>query len=284
MGLLATSEQSCVEASEQCQRFAGITPPTYCELGALLATERPHALAICSPHATHAPMLEHAIERGLHVLCEKPFVWGEAFAARSEALVARFAERGLVLFENCQWPHTLPAFARLHPGALDAPPKAFNMLLEPAAGGRDMLADSLPYPLSLLQRLAPAKRPRAEAISITRQPAGLVALRFEYITPDARIAVAIDLQPSDRHPRRFRLDLDGRAAEREVDPSDYSLRWVCGDRDVPLPDPMSALIAEFVGCASAGADPRAAARRDEISARASLLETLSRSWPDDSAG
>ena len=281
VALLATSERGCVEAVEQCQRFAGLRPRAYVDLAALIEAERPQALAICSPHATHAEYLERALENGMHVLCEKPLVWGDDFAARSAHTVQRFADRGLVLFENCQWPHTLAAFAELHPGALDAAPRRFGMLLQPAARGRAMLADSLPHPLSLLQRLAPAKAPRAEGICIGTQDAERVSLRFDYVVPEARVAVEIELLPSDAHPRRFRVEIDGYVAERQVDPGNYSLRLVAGDRSVPLPDPMSALVADFVACISAGADPRASQRSKEIAARATLLDSLARAWPSE---
>jgi predicted dehydrogenase len=279
VALLTTSERSGAEAAEQCERFAGVRPRSYVDLAALLEAERPQALAICSPHATHAQYLERALESRLHVLCEKPLVWGDDFAARSARTALHFADRGLVLFENCQWPYTLPAFAALHPGALDAPPRRFGMLLQPPVRGRGMLADSLPHPLSLLQRLAPTKAPRAETIRIAARGTEGVSLRFDYVTPKARVAVAIELLTSDAHPRRFRIELDGHVAERQVDPGDYSLRFAAEDRSIALPDPMSALVADFVACISGGADPRANERRDEITARAALLDSLARAWP-----
>lgn len=283
VGLLATTRVSCAEALEQCERFAGVRPTAYTDLATLLDSERPQALVICSPHASHFSVLERSLERGLHVLCEKPLVWGPDFAARSARSAERFAERGLVLFENCQWPYILPAFAELHPRALDAPPRAFAMSMEPATRGRDMLADCLPHPLSLLQSLAPDPSPQAEDVRIVVDAEGGCEVHFEYKTPAARICVEIDLQPSDTRPRRFAIGIDEWRAERSVDPVDYALRLVCDDRSVPLPDPMSALIADFVACASAGRDARASDRCAEIGARAKLLESLVDAWPDASS-
>jgi hypothetical protein len=280
VGLLATSSGSGAEASAQCERFAGVRPRAYTDLAALLDETRPQALAICSPHATHAALLDVALARGLHVLCEKPLVWGDDFASRSLRAVEQFQQRELVLFENCQWPYILPAFAELHPGALGAAPQRFAMALEPAARGRDMLADSLPHPLSLLQALAPAAAPRAERVDIVSKAEHGVELRFAYVVPSARISVRIDLEPSEHRPRRFALAIDDCTAERQVDPADYALRLVCGERSVPLPDPMAALIADFVACAAAGRDPRAAERLAAISARAQLLDDVAAEWPD----
>lgn len=51
------------------------------------------AVIVATPSRLHAPMVRKALERGLHVFCEKPFCldWRD-----SEALAALAAERGLV--------------------------------------------------------------------------------------------------------------------------------------------------------------------------------------------
>ena len=38
----------------------------------LLEDLRPEVVHICTPHYLHAPMVIAALERGIHVLCEKP--------------------------------------------------------------------------------------------------------------------------------------------------------------------------------------------------------------------
>src|SRR3989304_3609386 len=40
----------------------------------LLARERPDFLDICTPPGTHAALIQGALRRGAHVLCEKPLV------------------------------------------------------------------------------------------------------------------------------------------------------------------------------------------------------------------
>ena len=89
----------------------------------------------------------------------------------------------------------------------------------------------------------------------------------------------VDLEVCEVHPRRFRIEIDEFAAEREVEPGSYALRFTDAGRSVPLPDPLAALAADFVGCATRGRDERAGLRRDEIAARAALLESLVRAWP-----
>ena len=279
VAFVATRETTCAQAAEQLQQNAGVRPRPYLETGAMLEAETLDALAICSPHETHADALELGLNRGLHTLCEKPLVWGEDAAEKSVRLARAFADASLVLFENCQWPYTLPAFERLHPGVLDQPPRRFEMLLEPAGDGARMLGDSLPHPLSLLQRLAPADAPRLEAIRCESDApdAPRVRLCFTYVADDVLVESEIKLHQKLTHPRENRLVIDGHAVQRCVAP-DYALAFADAGRRVKLDDPLTALVADFVGRARDGFDPEAGRRTREIAARAALLESLVSAW------
>lgn len=58
------------------ERFSAALPAArwYPSVEALLGAERLDFVDICTPPATHAPIIETALASGLHVLCEKPLV------------------------------------------------------------------------------------------------------------------------------------------------------------------------------------------------------------------
>lgn len=64
------------------------------------------AVAVATPHATHAAYVAQALEAGVHVLCEKPFV---TLAADGERLIEKASRRGLTLsvnhFQRYRSPH-----------------------------------------------------------------------------------------------------------------------------------------------------------------------------------
>jgi predicted dehydrogenase len=66
----------------------------YSTFDALLANERLDFIDVCAPPAVHAPMVLEALERGLHVLCEKPMATS-AVQARGMANAALRAGRVL---------------------------------------------------------------------------------------------------------------------------------------------------------------------------------------------
>jgi len=250
---LVTREPNLEPARRALHEIAGIETRGYLDLDEMLSRESLDALAILSSAETHARHLEAAASRRLHVLCEKPLVWGVPdLAATAARLVARFEEQGLLLVENCQWPFTLPAFEALHPGALARPPRRFAMLLEPASRGLQSLADSLPHPLSLLQALLPGA-PRVREIGFsTREPAARLELGFRFETDTAACDARVVLSHSERPPRRAEFELDGRRAQRLVSDEGYRLCFADALRRVPLPDPLTQLVASFVGALREG--------------------------------
>lgn len=217
----------------------------YTDLARMLAEQSLDALAILSPSETHEHYLAAALEAGLHVLCEKPLIWGGAgLAARARAIEQRFGAAGLGLRECCQWPYTLPAHRALHPDT--GPVRSFAMRLSPASHEpRAMLGDSLPHPLSLLQALAPGPAAIADLRFEALAP-GALRLAFAWQTPAARVAVEISLVTQEQPPRVAAYAVNGRWAERRIRAEDYALRFADGAREVPVPDPLRALLADFV--------------------------------------
>jgi len=248
----------------------------YTDLRELIAREQPDALAILSPSETHERYLEAALEARLHVLCEKPLLWGgSGLARRTARLAERFAAAGLLLRESCQWPYTLPAFRALHPAL--GPLERFAMRLSPASRDpRQMLGDCLSHPLSLLQALCGESAARVEDVSIAAQP-GAVQLSFRYRSAAVSLACEVTLRSSDQQPREAGYGVNGRWAERRIRPGDYAFSFQDGARTAPAPDPLRELLRDFLAAlpapgATAPADPA-------ISPRMALLEQILEALP-----
>jgi len=172
VGVLGTRMDSARQAAAGLEGQVGHAVPAYVDLSSLVAETRPDALAILSPHESHEGYLAAALQAGLHVLCEKPLLFGgEELERRAASLVDGFRSRRLLLMENCQWPELLPSYLALCPPAEPQAPRSFAMQLSPASEQpRAMLADCLSHPLSMLQSLAPAPGPRLEGVRIGFEP------------------------------------------------------------------------------------------------------------------
>lgn len=273
-----TTEQTTLEAARrQLAERDGVDARGYLDLDAMLAREALDALAILCPAETHGAYLEAALAAGLHVLCEKPLLWGRSDLDEASARIASgFDAKGLLLWENCQWPYTLPAYRRLHPDALESPPRRFEMHLQPATGGLRGLGESLPHALSLLQAVVPGADPRVEQTRFTAGEAASPALSvsFRYRTSAADVHVLVRLEPSSMSPTAALLAFNGRVARRVVAREDYRLSFVADDRTVPMADPLTLLVAEFVSELAGGRVDPGASRSREIAERMRLLAAL----------
>ncbi len=283
---LATSEQTRDAGARALREQCGFTARGYLDLDEMLASEALDALAILSPAECHAEQLEAALRGGVDVLCEKPFVWQVPdLVGRTRELVDAIEARGRVLWENCQWPYTLPAFEALHPGALDAPPERFEMELQPASRGLRSLADSMPHPLSLLQALVPGVEARVEDVWFsTRDPQSAVqTVRFRYCCAGHQVRTEVRLEQNETPPRRAAYALDGRRARRLVSPEDYRLSFTDANRSVPVPDPLALLIADFVAALGGTPGEGRRTRGREISQRMQLLADIAGAYQDGGA-
>ena len=252
LAFLGSRPESLAEGRSVLQGH-GIDARGFCDLRELQSGTPVDALIVASPAPTHAPYLEQALELGLHVLCEKPLLADsgdtDAAATATERMVTRFAERELLLWENTQWPFTLPAYHELHPAVADAPLRQFSMRLSPRAGGAaHMLRESMSHPLSLLQAIAP---PTGEGFgglgfSTADPSAERLEISFRYPGGERGVAVRVELAACPEQPRPAAYALNGAVADRHVRMEDYTRSFEHAGRSVPMPDPTSALVRAFV--------------------------------------
>jgi len=271
-----TAPSSIQPALAEIQRHAAVSPRGYSSAEEMLDREPLDAVAILTPAESHEAYLELGARRGLAALCEKPLVWGgRGIAERAAERVAAFAERGLLLYENCQWPFTLPAFERLHPGSLGAPPRRFRMELQPASRGATALGDTLSHPLSLLQALVPGDMPAIDGFSADLpRGAGPLTLRFRYRSGANSCAVEVALKPDTALPRHAAIEIDGRAAARVVAPETYQLSFAASGRIVPMDDPLTSLVADFAARLRIPDEADRISRAHHIEQRMRLLAEL----------
>jgi scyllo-inositol 2-dehydrogenase (NADP+) len=73
------------------KKYGGVE--TYTSLDKMLDEARPDALVVATPSRLHAPMVRAAVERGIHVFCEKPFTLS---TAEGRSIAEEAERRGLV--------------------------------------------------------------------------------------------------------------------------------------------------------------------------------------------
>lgn len=245
--VVGTSEQTAIEAAAGLQRDWGINTTGYASLALALEQVRPTAVALCSPWRYHAEQLQQVAQAGCHCLVEKPLAW-PATLAQCDDLTKAFTNKNRLLQQVTQWPTTLGAFAQLHHG-LPSRIHSFTMRLSPISIGEDMITDSAPHFVSMLQALTGPGD--CEDVAIEKTPEQLV-LRCNYLHSSGATAGTLILQTCESRPRPAWYEINGLRADRRVALPQYEQSLVSDEREVGLQDPLHVVTAQFLADIQAG--------------------------------
>ena len=247
-GIVGTSEASVARAKQQLADNWSLRTEGFTSLRAALEVTGADAVAICSPWQVHQQQLTEVAEASRHCLVEKPLAW-PLDEDGADKLISAFERRNLLLQVVNQWPTTLPAFAALH-GALVEPVQQFAMRLSPISIGPDMVTDSAPHFVGMLQALAgPGDCADARIDSLSADELQL-ACRYQHT--GGSIVARLILKTQEQRPRPAWYAVNELRADREVELPDYRQYLVFGDRRVEVPDPMHRVTAQFARSLRAG--------------------------------
>ena len=215
------------------------------------------AVAICSPPETHFDYISAALERGLHVFCEKPMVWprdNSSVALRKLIadlmLVVATARSRVVIHENTQWPYTLGEYRRMV-GELDPSDiREFSCELAPSSGApAEMIMECAPHANSLLLALGCSG---IENLSVAfRGPAdnrpASIDIRFECRSPrNGKVDVHYHFDQCADQPRAAAYAVNNRWVRRRVASPDYQIFFCHEGREMRVVDPLERSVRDFV--------------------------------------
>ena len=248
-GIVGTSDTSVSEALAGLESDWDISTRGFTDLPLALATLKPDTVALCSPWRFHGDQLLQIARAGCHCLVEKPMAWPASEALASD-IVSAYESKGLLLQMVGQWPTTLPAFESLH-HTLPATIERFSMRLSPLSLGRDMLTDSAPHFISMLQALAGSGDCESCVIDLdpSRQK---LTLACQYRHPRGVIEAQLLLETCEQRPRPAWYEINALRAEREVSLPDYQQSLGNAGRSVPFKDPMQQVAANFLADLASG--------------------------------
>jgi predicted dehydrogenase len=219
--IVAVIDHDREAAASLAASFSGAVADT--ELEKALGLVHADVAHICTPLATHAPLGETIAKAGLHALIEKPIA---RTAAEAREIHDSFARNGKLACPTHQY-----AFQR---GVRDAAawlkcagrPRriTFDICSAGAAGGLDpdeVVADILPHPLSMVQKLLPAPGIAGLDWTCVRSAAG------EWVIASTLEGAALVIQISmGGRPTRFLTRITADAGSIELDNfHDFAVVW-----------------------------------------------------------
>lgn len=265
LACVGSSSESSRRGALELEDWLGHEVRPYADLPTMIAGESSQgapldALVIASPHASHEAALHEAANAGLHVLCEKPIIWGgEDLAGRVESILDAFVRANCVLQINTQWPYTLPAYFRLFPSVAQTTLDRFECRFSPISRGELQIPDAMPHPLSLLQALSPSGEDQLEDLRIDFPDHASGAQTFTFVWPgDAGpIDCTVRFEVHENLPRPAEYGIQGHMAHRVIQMPAYELSFrgefaLVRDSggpasgEVDFADPMGTLVEDFL--------------------------------------
>jgi len=240
VGILGSSKESSIRTAKMIKEKFGIEAKPHYDLGELVK-DSIDAVSICTPPGLHEQHITRCLDYGLHVLCEKPFVfssWDQNYNI-SKALVEKAKEKGRVLTVNTQWASVLDQLGRV----MRTDVKRFSVYMEPGVKGKNMLLDHLPHTNSMVIRMVgPGK---ARNIEFPMKEEDYLVVRFNYVGEREDCEVKYELRHKPSRPRSVFFEINGQKYERIIEEG-YTQSIVFDGAKIALEDPLTDSVRSFV--------------------------------------
>ncbi len=252
--VLGTTEKTSLQASSALRKY-GIEARPYADFDDMVKTEKPDTVVIASPSSTHYGYLLKSLDSGLHIFCEKPFVWPEPvdLAQKVEDILEKAREKGLIIAMDSQWPFSIGPYEEICGKLRVKESNTFSIKMSPPFPGREMIPESVPHALSLLHCLLG----EGEMENLGFEPRGDrdLIIRFVYRFGKKRCDVTIALAYREANPRDFSFGLNDQVVSRSLDSEEYEIYFTYGDKKLRIADPLKLSVKNFMEAVEKKTEP-----------------------------
>jgi hypothetical protein len=252
--VLGTTEKTSLQACSALRKY-GIEARPYTDFDKMVKAERPAVVAIASPSSTHYEYLLKSIDSGLHVFCEKPFIWDDRTNTPKtvEEIFNKAREKKLTIAMNSQWPFVINDYEKICGKVRIKKKNTFFIKMVPPFPGRAMIPESVPHALSLLYCLLGDGE--IEDLNFESGGERQMHIRFTYRFGAKACEVIIRLAYQENQPRDFSFGLNDRIVSRSLDFENYEIYFKYGDKKMRIMDPLESSVKNFMEAVTKKTEP-----------------------------
>lgn len=264
VGFLGSTNTSVVATEESLRALFEFDGQGFDKLDQLLDETQPEAVCIATPPQLHFAHVQACLERGIHVLCEKPLVYAPGRPARETLNAARdlvklAAKNKLIFATQLQYGGATPILCKLA-GTTFYDVGDFSMEMETAnpkapRDPKELWIDLAPHPISIAQFLggegAKLLEDSIQVVPQVSENSTALSARFGIQCADGRLLVArailrtLDRHRENREPRR-RFSFNGRVVQYRRTRDHRAQYTAPDDYDSLYDDPVDYLIGNFI--------------------------------------
>jgi len=252
--VLGTTEKTTLQASSALRKY-GIEAHSYTDFDAMVSAEKPDIVVIASPPSTHYDYLLKCLDWGLHIFCEKPFIWDDHtdIRKRIEDIFEKAREKRLTIAMNSQWPFSIDSYEEICGKIRIEQRNNFFARMSPSSTGRVMIPESVPHPLSILYcRLGAGE---IEKLNFEWDEEGEMSIRFTYLFETRACDVLIKLVHQKTPPRDFSFGFNEKIVARSLDLNHYEIYFNYGNKKLKIMDPLELSVKNFMESVKKKTDP-----------------------------
>lgn len=252
--VLGTTEATSLQASLDLQKY-GIEAHPYTNFNEMMKGEKPDAVVIASPSSTHYEYLLQCVDSGVHIFCEKPFIWDDQrdLQKRGEDIFEKGREKNLTIAMNSQWPFSIDAYETLCGKAVIQELNTFFIKMSPPFAGRAMIPESVPHALSLLYCLLGIGE--IKGLNFDSDGKKEMSIKFSYLFETQACEVIIQLMFQDIQPRDLSFGLNDKIVSRSLGSEDYEIYFNYGDKKLRIVDPLARSVQNFLEAVEKRTEP-----------------------------
>jgi len=252
--VLGTTEKTSLHAASALRKY-GIEAHSYTDFDAMVSAEKPDAVVIASPSSTHYDYLLKCLDRGLHIFCEKPFLWDDHtdLRKRVEDIFKKAREKRLTVSMNSQWPFSIDDYEEICGKVRIEEKNKFFVRMSPFSPGRVMIPESVPHPLSILYCRLGAGEIRE--LNFEWEGEGALAIRFTYLFETRACDVLIKLVHQRTPPRDFSFGFNDKIVARSLDFNHYEIYFNYGNKKLKIVDPLELSVKNFMEAVEKKSEP-----------------------------
>ena len=252
--VLGTTEKTSLQASSALRKY-GIETHAHTDFDEMVRAEKPDVVVIASPSSTHYEYLLKCLDRGLHIFCEKPFIWGDTtdIQKRIEDFFEKARRGELTIAMNSQWPFSIDDYEEICGKVRIKETNHFFVRMSPFSPGKVMIPESVPHPLSILYcRLGAGE---IQDLNFELNGEGEMSIRFTYLFGTRACDVLIRLVYQKNPPREFSFGFNDKIVVRSLDLRNYEIYFNYGNKKLRIVDPLELSVKNFMEAVQKKTEP-----------------------------
>jgi hypothetical protein len=242
VAVMGRTSESALDASKDLQNRFQISSQAFSDWNQMIDVSTPDLVVITTPPDAHRKFLFQALERGMPVLAEKPFIWDVDRNNVEDVTELRtaFLNRNIPIFINTQWLESLKEFKKIYPNCNVNYLENFEMSLSPASKGVQRVVDSLPHAWNMLCHLA--GKGELQSIEADQSQDSELRISGVYQHHYGSCAFSFLMETCEGQPRPFSYAINGCKVERQLDMTDYSMGFRHENGVFLIRDPMKSKV------------------------------------------